>query len=236
MQHKMISTIRLSATFAISALTMSVALGQTLPPPAYAGQSYWFGPGPASYSVTNTVQQSGGYAEFVANTSGTIWTPTQMGGPALVGAFGGPQAEADFNAETTLHIQPYIYVDGYFGLDTRLAGAIGGSSVNVGTSRFYIVHNCPIQLVQQGFTNLTGSGPSPAVYAQDVLFTMTDYANPSNYSTTLTVHPATLYTTSISPTDDEGILQVDATRLATLPNLAIAGDYTSVGIITVQSA
>ena len=153
-----------------------------------------------------------------------------------MGAFGGPQAEADFNAETTLHIQPYIYVDGYFGLDTRLAGAIGGSSVNVGTSRFYIVHNCPIQLVQQGFTNLTGSGPSPAVYAQDVLFTMTDYANPSNYSTTLTVHPATLYTTSISPTDDEGILQVDATRLATLPNLAIAGDYTSVGIITVQSA
>lgn len=225
--------MKLLTTLVISAATMSVAMAQTLPPPNFAGQSYWFGPGPSAYSVTDTTQNSGGYAEFsTINNLGTIWNPIQSGGPAVQGTFGGPQAVGQFLSTTTMHVQAYIYIDGYFGLETRVTGATGGSAVNVGTSRFFVVHNCPIQLVQQAFTNLNG----PATYPQEVLFTMSDYTNPGNYSTSVNVLPATTYTTTISPTDDEGILQVDATRFATLPSLAVAGDYTATGVITVQSA
>src|SRR4029079_14047096 len=115
----------------------AIAASQTLPPPPFAGQSYWYGPGPSAFTVSSSSQTDGGYSEMYV--SGGNWVAGVNGGPAFVGvSAGGASITSTFNVTTTLTIEPYIYVDGYFGVTASVSG-FGGGAIEVGTSRFFVL-------------------------------------------------------------------------------------------------
>jgi len=213
----------------------AISAAQTLPPPAFAGQSYWFGPGPAALSSTGFTQDTGGYSELY-KTSGT-WTAGVNGGPAFSHNDTQPTYIASyFNVSTDLVVEPYIYVDGYFGTTATVSGFSGGA-VGLGSSRFYVIHNVPIRMAGIGFSDLNQvpSGASLTI-AYDIVYS--GYTNPG-YSNT--IHFTTdngiggHFDVTISNTDDNGILQVEPHRSATLPNNLAAATYHGVGTIWINA-
>ena len=213
----------------------AIGYSQTLPPPAFAGQSYWFGPGPSAMSVVSSGQTDGGYAEMYQSPA---WTASG-GGPALLSTSAGTNATASFLSQTTLTISPYIYVDGYFSVVATATG-FGGGTVNVGTSRFFVLHNTPVELILNGFTNLGSGSFGVAPTLQTTYhFDFIDYTNPANFTDSTDIIAADLgagsFTTLIDNIQDEGILQVDVSRSSAVPAGISAGQYVGQGVIHVLS-
>jgi len=210
-----------------------LATAQTLPPPSYAGQNYWFGPGPSALTLSSSTQDFGGYSEMYQDGSGT-WTSGVSGGPAFdefrtATNAGHPIMISDYSVRTSMTVSPYIYVDGYFGLSATLSG-YGGTTwpLSLGGSRCFIVHNCPINIAAGDFGNLSNS--SGTTVPLSLVLQYADYANPGSFSGSgnLPQTGAQYFSVDISPANDEGILQVDILRSAGQPvGPLTAGAYSS---------
>lgn len=210
----------------------TVAFGQTLPPPAFAGQSYWFGPGPSALTLSSSTQDFGGYSEMYQDANGT-WQAGPNGGPAFdqvrTGTNGPtPIMISDFSVRTSMTVAPYIYVDGYFGLAATLTGFGGTWPMSLGSSRCFILHNCTIGVAAGDFGNL--SNLSGTTVPLSLVLQYANYANPGNFSGSGNL-PSTgspYFFLQVDPADDEGILQVDILRSAGTPSGPLtAGNYTS---------
>jgi hypothetical protein len=185
--------------------------------------------------VSSTIQTDGGYAEMLGQSGGG-WTVGVFGGPAFMGF--PTSSTANFLSNTLLTVAPYIYVDGYFSVTASLSGFTGGT-VNIGTSRFYVIHNTPILLSGENFGKLAhlGAGAIPdleTTYNFDYL----DYNNPLNFSGSQSLvgsNSANAFSVSIDNLNDEGILQVDITRNTAVPTGTPAGQFFGQGIVHVGS-
>jgi len=228
--------VKISRALVLScfALASAAAYGQTLPPPDYAGQSYWFGPGPQGLSVTSTSQNSGGYGDM--STNGSNWSAGATGGPAFQ-AFEdfGTNGRLTFTVSSAVTVAPYIYVDGYFGLAATLTGLSTSGPINIGSSRLYVLHNTPLNINSFNFTNLTGV--SGSTFDLACTFTLRNYANPGNFSSTQVVHSATAEHAylNVDVSDDDGILEVDIARTITPVGAIRAGSYSGTGQFIVTS-
>lgn len=217
----------------ISMISMgAVAFGQTLPPPDFAGQSYWFGPGPSAMSLQSSSQDTGGWAELTNN--GATWAVGGSGGPALVSTSATPtSANAVFSVPTSVNIQPYIYIDGYFGLTASISG-FGAGDVNLGSSRFYVIHNVPVQVTGFGFGDLVG--PGPTTLQASYLVTYTSYTQPTvTDNFTFPGGASGSVSLNLDPTTDEGISFVDIQRTVSVTAQAQGGAYTASGSVMVST-
>lgn len=216
-----------------SAFVSSVALGQTLPPPAFHGQSYWFGPGPTAMSVSSSTQDFGGYAEMVRDATST-WVGTASGGPAFNGFVSGTSNNhqillSNFRLNTSVSVQPYIYVDGYFGVSANLTGFTGGFPVDLGASRVFILHNCPISMDVVNFEDLYRAGPfgpGPNLPTSYVV-SYASYTNPGSYSGSSSPFAGgtqQAFVLNVDPVQDDGILQIDISRSISQPGSALVAD------------
>lgn len=217
-----------AATLAVSSFAMS----QTLPPPSFAGQNYWFGPGPATYSNTSASQTRGGFSEMYS-TNG-IWLGGVGGGPAFYNSQpSGAGFESTFTMTSDLTVEPYVYIDGYFGTQASVNG-FTGQNVAVGTSRFFVLHNVPVDVTFSGFTDFVLSG-QPSILSH---FSFQLY----NYSTAALLRAGGLngddglvYTTTLDNALDGGVMQVDCNRLALLNTNVAAGTYSANGQVTITA-
>lgn len=228
--------MQISKLAAMAALAAIAAFGtsQSLPPPVFAGMGYWYGPGPSVFSLNSSVQGSGGYAEMYR--SGGNWVAGVNGGPAFSSVSpGGASISSTFNVDTTLNIEPYIYVDGYFGLTANVAGFASPGTLNIGASRFYVLHNCPITLHGDTYTDVTnGSTVLQTVYR----FVISNYADPGSFTGDQDVNGGTSETfdaANLSTATTGGVLQVDIQRIVSFPVGVSAGQYTGSGTVSVSS-
>ena len=220
-----------------SALILSgISAAQTLPPPAFAGQTYWFGPGPSSYFVAEYFQVSGGYSEMY--DLGPTWVVSQSGGPAFLNSSAGASnVQSVFTVSTNLDVMPYIYVDGYFGLNTRIAGYSSGSPFVIGDSRFFVVHNTPLNIEIFGFNDMVGPGGATVRY--ETALEYMNYANPGSYTGfslgVSSASPANIANVNIDPADSGGILEVNIRRTVLTTGSLVAGSYTGTGLLRVSA-
>ena len=222
------------AVFAPIALASAISLAQTLPPPDFAGQSYWYGPGPQASTLGASSQNNGGYGEMTTN--GSNWSAGATGGPAFV-AFQdfGISGQLDFSVSTAVTVSPYIYVDGYFGLAASINGFGSTGPMNIGSSKLYVLHNTPLNIHSYNFTNL--GGVSGGHFDLTCTFTFRNYATPANFTTTQVVHGATAETAylNVDVADDDGILEVEINRSISPVGTIRAATYTGTGVFLVTS-
>ena len=225
----------LRTRFAIAFLTVSCAAissGQALPPPSYAGQSYWFGPGPSAYSLDSSSQTDGAFAEH-AYLGGT-YVATNGGGPAFQGSNDTASTfQSSFWVRTNFTIMPYIYVDGYFEVDANVHGFSPGT-VNLGASRFYVLHNVGITIGSVfGFSDFQSLGGPLLVAHYSIDYH--NYANPGAFSGSLPLNSATPFSFSVFQYQSDGLLEVNINRSVTVTTGIPAVPYTAGGDLYVSS-
>ncbi len=219
----------------LSAISFAAISGaQTLPPPAFNSGTYWFGPGPSPFLTYSNLQSDGAYSEMYFDQGSWFLNPA---GTPVIGFTVSPNASTSFRLSTTVIIEPYIYVDGYFTTTATFRGFSTAGPINSGTSRFYVVHNVPVLVTGDSFTTVGLGGPSGAALPTTYRFDLTDYVTPSNYSATQSAAAGSSDTVSFSVDNavDDGILQVDVTRSSTVPVNAMGGTYSGTGRVTVSS-
>ena len=217
-----------------------LAHSQALPPPAYNGQSYWFGPGPSSASVISSSQTDGGYAEMIGDLNTGDVSAGVSGGPAFTGFSGGTPAPmtASFLSKTTVTIEPYVYIDGYFSVSCDISGFGSAGPIDLGASRFFIIHNDSIELDINSVSKLFPGGNVNAVGIP-----LTLHVSLSDYKTSASVYTNTIVggsggsLTFLDPTIyDDVIAQVDLDRTMDLTGLnPNAGQYIGTAVVAVKA-
>ncbi len=133
------------AVAAFAVLAVSSAMAQSAAPSTPVGpngEGYWFGPGPANHSVAynSKTMTLGDRAWFEWDSAFGF---TQYGNVAS--ASGNTSTfQVNINAPTYITVKPYVYVDGYFGVAASVQGWGTTANLDLGFSRFYILHNAPV--------------------------------------------------------------------------------------------
>ena len=158
---------RLAIT-AFAALAVTSAMAQSAAPGTPTGpngEAYWFGPGPAAHKVKfdSKVMTLGDRAWFEWDSAFGF---TQYSNVAFVAA-NTANFQVNINAPTTITVLPYVYVDGYFGLSAAVQGWGTTANLDLGFSRFYILHNAPV-FVRMDATNAVLQGPA-SIYGYNTI-------------------------------------------------------------------
>lgn len=142
---------RITIALALTAFAALAAAQEPLPPPDFEGASYWFGPGPRqTTSLDSSHQDNGAWIDFSSLSSGGAADP-----PQFDAATGRSKGHVTLIKRVT--VQPYCYVDGYFGSSSSVSGWSSSSApVSLGACRFYVVHNCPVVVTFSSFTQFVG--------------------------------------------------------------------------------
>ncbi len=161
----------------------------------------------------------------------TAWTTGVSGGPAYQGHISAGSLTQQFGVTSDLTISPYVYIDGYFGTQAAISGYTG-QNVSAGTSRFFILHNVPVEVSFSNFTSFEAPGRSPILahygfqlFTYDTLTLIRAGGFDGDLGQT--------YTTSVDNSLDNGVLQVDCIRLALLNSNTPSDTYTATGQVTV---
>ena len=247
-----ISLIASLAVVAVSAIAQNQAPFAV--PDGRNGRNFWFGnlgAGPSLHSSagydwdannrvwfeydgsSNSFKGAGGIAGF--GTQFTNFTP----GP-------GWNFFDVIQSRTTINVRPYVYVDGYFGLLADVQGW-GYAQVPLGSSTFYILHNAPVFVRFQGFTDATTVGtvgvPNGSVIPVD--YSATVYATfpfgTPNFQIqtlpTITFGPRAgdngLYLDPVVSTNFFGRININ--RTATVNYNVPAGQYQATGLVVISA-
>lgn len=240
-------TIKFAAVIT-AALTGAVAMAQfpSAPPGTPVGpngEAYWFGPGPAPHQViwNSKSMTLGDRAWFEWDSAfGFIqYQNIQAGGGNTSNFF------VQFNAPTYITVRPYVYVDGYFGLSAAVQGWGTTANLDLGFSRFYILHNAPVFV--RFFGNNAFLDPFQAIgpYGYNRIdIDYTAFVRPRLQSG---LPAANVRTVNFGPLSGSGLCYLDPTfdtnffaevdiqRRATVYWNNPAGNYKATGIVAVAS-
>ena len=264
-----------STRFASIAATVLVACGafaqsptnRPFTPSTFKGHGFWFGPGPADHTLASYDWDNDNRAWFEYDGSGQT-----VGGPINFSLFKGAggtnmsfaQGFVGFpnnwafrdvvQARTTINVRPYVYVDGYFGLIADVQGWGRADHLPIGSSDFYILHNTPVYVRFDNFTNADWQGNTlgkapvnpfgtiPMEYSAEAFRTTSGGAPLTNQFTSLGsvqfsplaggVQPQLLY---IDPVDSNFFAKITINRFATINYNVPAGVYRSTGVVSISS-
>lgn len=146
---------KLSLALALLTVGAVASAQMPMPPPDFEGASYWYGPGPRqTVSLDSSHQTNGAWMDFSSMSSGGASDPLTF--DAATG-----RSRGHVTLIKRVDVQPYCYVDGYFGSDSSVSGwSSSSSSLSVGACRFYVVHNCPVLVSLSGFSRFVSSTDS----------------------------------------------------------------------------
>ncbi len=235
-----IATTALVALSALSAVAQSAAPSTPVGP---NGESYWFGPGPANHKVVlgSTSMTLGDRAWFEWDSAFGF---TQYGNVSY--ASGNPTSfQVSIDAPTFITVKPYVYVDGYFGLSASVQGWGTTADLDLGFSRFYVLHNAPVFI--RAFANNAFLDPGQAIGPYgfnriDMTYSATvrprlqsGFIGPVvrsfNFGPTAGVGSAYL-----DPTNDTNFFaEIDIARKATVYWNNPAGNYKAVGTVVISN-
>ncbi len=236
-----LNRIAISALVAVAALSATAQVSAPATPVGPNGESYWFGPGPANHKVKfdSKVMTLGdrswfewdsafGFANyqnvsFVSNNTATF--------------------RVDIGAPTTINVLPYVYVDGYFGVSASVQGWGTTANLDLGFSRFYVLHNSPV-FVRMSATNAVLQGPASIYGYNTIAMTYSATVRPRlssgvtapivrNFNFGPTAGIGQCY---LDPTNDTNFFaEIDIFRKATVYWNNPAGTYRALGTVVVSN-
>jgi hypothetical protein len=234
----------LAAFAALASVAAMAQVNQPSKPSGPNGEPFWFGPGPKAhaYIANSSIMDpnSRAWYEWDSYTGG--WS----GANNLIGS-ANTTAFLDYvRADTTINVKPYVYVDGYFGLSADVSGWGTNFNIDLGFSRFYVLHNAPVYLYFQSFQDaiLQSIPTGPFGYgkiAMDYRCEIRPWLSPGvagpivrNFTFGPTSTP--LGQAYLDPRyDSDFFAQVDIYRKASVYWNNPAGTYKAVGIVIVQN-
>ena len=244
---KLIRTLTIAATAltAVSALAQSWAPFGT--PSGRNGRNFWFGPGPAAHTLANYDWDATNAAWFEYDGSSSSFQGVggvAGSGTAFTGFSGGWAFSDVVEARSTINVRPYVYVDGYFGLTSDVQGWGYSAHLPLGSSTFYILHNAPVFVHFNGFTDANQVSTVGVANGKSIQmeYTAQAYATSPVETYTATVPSinfgpnagdATYYLDPVSNTNFFG--KIDIARFATIPYDIPAGVYRATGTVVVSS-
>lgn len=253
--------IAVAALAAVSVFAQNSAPFAT--PNGRNGKNFWFG----NSGTGPSLHSSAGY-DWDANNRAWYEYDGSGGGAAIAnnqlfkgqgGVSGSGNAFTSFapggfafsdviQSRTTVNVRPYVYVDGYFGLIADVQGW-GNSKVDLGSSTFYVLHNTPVYVRFNGFTDAnqisTVGRPNGRQIPVDYSATVkANYPNPGHdnteiqYLSTITFGPRStgnqfFYLDPVSHTNFFG--RIDIARSAQVAYDIPAGTYQAIGTVVVSS-
>ena len=244
-------TLKIVAT-ALAAITATAALAQSAAPPIPIGpngEAYWFGPGPSAHALkfgSSTMNTNGGFdrAWFSWDSAFGFTAYANVAAVPIADPF---TFQVNINAPTYITVLPYVYVDGYFGLSAAVQGWGTTANLNLGFSRFYILHNAPVFVRFIGFTNATLQPPfSAGIYGYNTI-AMTYQATVRPFLQSTGAGGAIYTQFNFGPTSGNGLAyldptmatnffaQIDIARTATVYWNNPAGPYKANGLVIVSN-
>ncbi len=240
-----------SATLVISALAAVTSMAQTWAPfaqPAgYNGHNFWFGPGPAAHTLNSYDWDANNRAWFEYDGSSSSFQGAggvAGSGTAFTGFVCGWGFTDVIEARSTINVRPYVYIDGYFGLISDVQGWGYSSHLYLGSSTFYILHNAPVFVHFNGFSD---ANQVATVGVPNGKFIKMEYSAQAYMTTPLATFTMTVPSINFGPTAGDATYyldpvantnffgKIDISRYATIPYDVPAGVYRATGTVVVSS-
>ena len=236
-----LNRIAISALVAATALSASAQIAAPSTPVGPNGESYWFGPGPANHKVV-----SGSSMMTLGDRSWFEWDSAFGFANYQNIAFAHNDTcnfRVDISAPTCVEVKPYVYVDGYFGVCAAVQGWGTTANLDLGFSRFYVLHNAPV-FVRMNATDAYLAGPASIYGFNKISMEYSATVRPRLHSGVLAPivrnfnfgPTAGIGQCYLDPTNDTSFFaEIDIFRKATVYWNNPAGTYKAIGTVTVSN-